>query len=482
MKKKIGAIVMAGVMATTVAASLAFTGCGTKIYDFNMPEGGYDGRDVSITFANTTGQTLEKIINPAIERFNELYPNIKVTVDNTTKDWDDFAKKITTQLSGGKQPNVAFCYPDHVALYNQSNAVLPLNDYFLPGSDFDDMTVTNAKGETEPLGLTADQLDETKGGYISAFYKEGSIYGDGNTYTLPFAKSTEVMFYNKTFFKDNNLTVPTTWAEMEAVCAKITALDENCIALGYDSESNLFITMCEQLGSDYTSLEGDHYLFDNAENRAFVKKLKTWYDSRYLTTKNTYGKYSSNLFKEKKCYMSIGSTGGSSYQDPGSTDGQMSFEVGVAPIPQEHPEKPKTILQGPSVCIFKHEDPYEVLASWLLIKFLTTDVQFQGLYSENSGYAPVTMATYESDAYQEFLDEASGDSKGLTAQTSQICKELAGKKDVFYYSPAFVGSSKAREQVGILLKTYLQSESNLDAALDDAFSKALQECRFFSGR
>lgn len=474
MKKKFGAVLMAGVMACALTASVALTtGCNSsKIYDFEMPEGGYDGRAVEITFANTTGQNLASVVDAAIERFNVLYPNIKVNVDNTTKSWDDFSDKIATQISGGKQPNVAYCYSDHVALYNQANAVLALDDYFLPGSEFENMTVKHDDGTEEPLGLTQAQVDD----YIDAFYAEGSIYGDNKTYTLPFAKSTEVMFYNKTFFDEHSLTVPTTWDELETVCAQIVELDENCIALGYDSEANLFITMCEQLGSPYTSLEGDHFVFDNETNRAFVQRLKGWYDSRYLTTKETYGKYSSNLFKDKICYMSIGSTGGSSYQDPGSTDGSMAFEVGVAPIPQINKDNPKTIMQGPSVCIFKNEDPYEVLASWLLVKFLTTDVQFQGLYSENSGYAPVTKSTYESEAYKEFLAEANNTSAGLTAKTSKICKELSETAGAFYTSPAFIGSSKAREQVGTLLTTVLQGTSTID----EAFAKALEECRFFT--
>lgn len=473
-RKKFGAALMACAMAcSAIAGMAAFAGCGTaKVYDFQMPEGGYDGSEVEITFANTTGQSLAAVVDPAIERFNELYPNIKVNVDNTTKDWDDFAKNVNTRITTGKQPNVAFCYSDHVALYNQSKAVLALDDYFLPGSEYENMKVTPANGVEEPLGLTQAQVDD----YIKAFYEEGSVYADGKTYTLPFAKSTEVMFYNKDFFDENNLTVPATWDELETVCKKIVELDKNCIALGYDSEANLFITMCEQYGSDYTSLEGDHFLFDNATNRQFVQRLKGWYDKRYLTTKETFGKYSSNLFKEKKLYMSIGSTGGSSYQDPGSTDGAANFTVGVAPIPQVNVNNPKTILQGPSVCIFKKENPQEVLASWLLVKFLTTDAAFQGQYSEISGYSPVTKSAYESEAYQEFLSEGEK-AGGLTAKTAKICKEMSEKEGAFYTSPAFIGSSAARTSVGTLLKTFLLNTKTLD----QAFEEALQECRYAVG-
>ena len=458
---------------------MAFSGCGTaKITEFEMPEGGYDGRTVEITFANTTGSSLEKVIDYGIERFNKIYPNIKVKNDNSEKDWDLLSKNITTKIQTGRQPNVAFCYPDHVASYNDAKAVLALDD-FLPGGAYASETVAYGDGSKKnDMGLTKAQVDD----YVSAFIKEGSIYLDGKTYTLPFAKSTEVLFYNKDVFDELELEVPTTWEEMEAVCKKITEYDEKCIALGYDSEANFFITLCEQYRSKYTSATGDHFLFDNDINRGFVKDLKSWYDARYLTTKNTYGAYSSNLFKEKKCYMSIGSTGGSSYQDPGITDGSAAFTVGVAPIPQVDPANPKVILQGPSVCVFKNQDPYKVLASWLLVKFLTTDVDFQARYSEISGYAPVTHSTFNDEFYQEFLGEADK-ATGLTARTAQICKDLSEAKcadgsDVFYISPAFIGSSTARSAVGVLLKTVLDGDGK-DTTLDKAFKEALQECRYF---
>ena len=62
-------------------------------------------------------------------------------------------------------------------------------------------------------------------------------------YTLPMSKSTEALYYNKTFFEKNGLSVPTTWDEMEAVCARIKEIDPACVPLGYDSEANWFITM-----------------------------------------------------------------------------------------------------------------------------------------------------------------------------------------------------------------------------------------------
>ena len=427
--------------------------------DFEMPEGGYDGSKVTITFANTTGQDKARIIEEAIEDFNELYPNITVLVDNSIKSYDELSKRILTELVSGKQPNVAFCYPDHVALYNRANAVVAIDD-FLSDGQFKNMTVTNSAG-VEPLGLTQAQQND----YVQAFFDEGSVYGDGHTYTLPFAKSTEVMYYNKDFFDEHHLTVPATWDEMETVCKQIQGIigkKNGKYPLGYDSDANLFITMCEQYNSPYISATGDHFLFDNAKNQEFVKDLVDLYNDDCLITQSTNNdRYVSNLFTQENCFMSIGSSAGSSYH-------YADFNIGVAPIPQVDISNPKSTLQGPSVCIFRDENPQEVLASWLFVKFLTTDVQLQCRYSEASGYMPVTKSAYNNEIYQEYLSATS-----LPARTAKLCAELE-KRNVFFTTPAFVGSSKAYEQVGLLMKTAL-----LGGNIEEAFKQAVDACNLY---
>ncbi len=70
-KKRFGAIVAAGVMSCALVASVATSGCGlAPIYEFTMPENGYDGSKVEITFATTAGQKLLDVIDDAIVRFN----------------------------------------------------------------------------------------------------------------------------------------------------------------------------------------------------------------------------------------------------------------------------------------------------------------------------------------------------------------------------------------------------------------------------
>ena len=365
--------------------------------NFVVPEGGYDGSAVTITFYNTMGSNLSTVLEQYIVEFNKLYPNITV-VSTNVGGYDDVRDQISTEITVGNQPNIAYCYPDHVALYNLAKAVTTLDELIAS-----DITVTRADGTTEILGLT----DEQKADFIEGYYNEGKQFGDGLMYTMPLSKSTEVLYYNKTFFEANNLTVPTTWAELEDVCAKIKAIDPESIPLGYDSEANWFITMCEQYGSPYTSANDDHYLFDNDKNHEFIKMFNSWYQKGYVTTQTLYGAYTSGLFTSLtgvKSYMSIGSSAGATYQRPAANaDGTYPFEVGIATIPQVNAAAPKVISQGPSVCIFQKSNPQEVIASWLFVKFLTTNVEFQAEFAMASGYVPVLKSVGENPVYADFI-------------------------------------------------------------------------------
>ncbi len=436
---------------------------------FEVPAEGYDGSEVTISFYTQQGTALQEVTSAYIAEFNKLYPNIHVE-HTTLGDYDGVRDQIIADISVGGQPNVAYCYPDHVALYNLAKAVATLDDLIDSQA-----TVTRADGTTEILGLT----DEQKADFIEGYYDEGRQFGDGLMYTMPFSKSTEVLYYDKTFFDANGIAVPTTWDEMEQVCAKIKELDPDSIPLGYDSESNWFITMCEQYQSPYTSASGEHYLFNNETNREFVKKFNEWYNKGYLTTQKLYGAYTSGLFTSTngvRSYMSIGSSAGAKYQRPtANADGSYPFEVGIATVPQVNLENRKVISQGPSVCIFKKDNPQEVVASWLFVKYLTTNVDFQAEFSMASGYVPVIKSVTDNEVYANFLAQADGGNY-VAALSAQVC---LSQSDAYYTSPAFVGSSTARDQVAALLtKCLTMSGDDLDAQIETAFEEAIDECEY----
>ena len=454
---------------------------------YEVPAGGYDGSEVTITFSHTMGEELRKVLDDYIAVFNELYPNITVE-HNQIGGYNDVRDQIKQELTAGNQPNIAYCYPDHVALYNLTKKVVPL-DNFIESK----IVVDEATGEI--LGLTDEQIAN----FIDGYYAEGAVYdAAGTMYTLPMSKSTEVLYYNKDFFEENNLTVPTTWAELEEVSAQIKAIISNpeskyyntqSYPFGYDSESNWFITMCEQYGSAYTKNDAQKFYFNNETNRNFVKMFRGWYEKEYFTTQELYGAYTSGLFTnidptKGSCYMCIGSSAGAKNQVPGMVDNKLAFNVGVAPLPQLSADNAKAISQGPSLCIFDQDNKQEVVASWLFVKFLATNAEFQAAFSMTSGYIPVierSVLVEKIPAYGTWLDTGvqpgavKADEKSkVIANTIKVALEQA---DAYYVSPAFNGSSKARDQVGELMKfCFTTPTDDVDALISKAFKEAIAEC------
>ena len=481
MKRRIVSLLLAIVM--TTASLFAFASCNITPQAGDVSEFNFDTeKEVTITFYHTMGEALRTVLDKYIVEFNKLYPNIKVE-HKQVGGYDDVREQIKTEITVGDQPNIAYCYPDHVALYNVALAVQTLDDLIASTE-----TVTRADGTTEQLGLTQEQIDN----FIDGYYEEGRQFGDGKMYTLPMSKSTEVLYYNKTAF-DNwakqyketgdekyNVKIPTNWEEMKETCAKILALDPKCIPLGYDSEANWFITMCEQYGSPYTSATGDHFLFDNEVNRGFVTEFRDWYKKGYVTTQDLSGGYTSALFtkdpaEEGNCYMCIGSSAGANHQIPKNDDGSFKFEVGITSIPQVDASNPKVISQGPSLCIFKKADAQEVLASWLFVKYLTTTVDFQAEFGMTSGYVPVLENVTDNAIYAEELSYANG-YEGLALLSTKVCLQQV---DAYYTSPAYNGSSTARDEVGKLMQVCLTTtESDVAAAIKAAFEAAIAECKY----
>ncbi len=427
----------------TLINVLAFTACGpTNTYTPIDLNGVYDGSAVTITFWHTMGADNKALLEDAIARFREKYPNI--TVEHLSYgDYDVVFDQVRTKLTAGNQPNIAYCYPDHVATYNRSESVITLDDLIK------NTNVIESTGEM--MGFTQEQIDD----FIEAYYNEGKEYGDGLMYSLPFMKSTEVLYYNKTIFEENGLDAPETWDDVANAIQVLKAKYPNSTPLGYDSEENFFITLAAQYGSDYTSATGDHYTFVNDTNKSFVAKFAEWYQKGWMTTSALIGgSYTSDAFKKAndevgKTFMSIGSSAGARYQRPDKVDGEYPFEVGIVPVPQVNPDNAKLISQGPSICIFEDQNVQEVYASWLFVKFLTTDAQFQAQYSMKSGYIPVIKSVGETDTYKNYLNKADGGD----FITSLVAKVALEQNEYYFTSPAFAGSADARTQVGLLVQS-----------------------------
>ena len=167
--------------------------------------------------------------------------------------------------------------------------------------------------------------------------------------------------------------------------------------------------------------------------------------------------------------MSIGSTGGTSYNIPSkdSVTGEYLFNVEVFRIPQANAEAPKMISQGPSITFFKNSkiSDEQIKASWKFYKHIT-NTNNSAAYSILTGYEPVRESSYESDQYQAHLNGESGVDPLYTKVANLTATDAV--KQAYFFSPVFVGSSVARQQVGGIITQVMLGEKDVDTAFNDA--------------
>ena len=478
-------------LVSSIALLGVLAGCGPKGTN-STPTG-----PVTVTFWHTFGKTTQDYLANVIEDFEELvYENegVEVNVEaNYRGNYDEVENFIINGFGTGSYPNIAVAYPDNVANYlYQANegTVVNLEDYF------DDEEI--GFGKQAWLGDSVGGFAYNESDFIPAFIAESRMYQEEGAYSIPFMKSSEVMFYNKgAFYRAMALYQPdgVNVESKEAMDAWLNSISwDELMDLGqfivdnkadiltsceepvyYDSDSNLFITKLIQNDIPYSEI-GDNGMgvigFESGENRtkaeAEIQSLADAYRGGIFTTKALEGEYGSNAFVEQKTIFSIGSSGGTGYNIPTSD----AFEVGICKVPGDS-EKPAYVTQGPTLTLLKTQGAdadRRTHYAWEFVKYITNpDVNARICVLGSEGYVPVRTSAYESAVYQQFMN----DTNDPYVQTSSILQnDIDGN---YITTPVFVGSAALRDQVGTILSAVITQNQSVTQAFDSAINNAKQQ-------
>jgi multiple sugar transport system substrate-binding protein len=464
------------VLLVSICAAL-LTGChGAKAQTsgFEIPEEFDESQKYEITFwaKNDTNKTQTTIYENAIADFEKLYPNITVNLRLYT-DYSKIYNDVITNISTGTTPNVCITYPDHIATYlTGEDLVVPLDELF---SD-------------EKYGLGGSEVrfeSPTEEEIIPQFLDECSFAG--HYYAVPYMRSTEACYVNKTYVEALGYTLPETltwdfvWEVSEAAMAKDA--DGNFLVNGqkvmipfiYKSTDNMMIQMLKQSGGGYSTENGEIELF-NDTTESILYTIADHAASGAFSTFKISG-YPANFLNAGQCIFAIDSTAGATWMGTDaplsdiSEDKLVDFETVVMTIPQFDTTNPSMISQGPSICMFNKEDPQEVLASWLFVQYLlTNDVQIA--YSETEGYVPVTSKAQESAEYQDYLSRSGEDTNTHYEVKISAASLLLSHMDDTFITPVFNGSTSLREAAGQLIEDTVKSVRRKQT-VDDAYMEKL---------
>lgn len=480
---------MISILLVLVIIAVPLIGChGAVQHDvFEMPESFDTSRDYEITFwaKNDSNVTQINVYKKAIADFEAIYPNIKVTLVPYT-DYGEIYNDVITNIATNTTPNVCITYPDHIATYlTNENCVVALDE------------LMNDKN----YGLGGSQLrfdGVTKTQIVSKFLEEGRL--NSKQYALPFMRSTEACYVNKTLVEALGFTLPEklTWdfvwqvSEKAMSLGKTTVTDEKgkntdvyvangqktLIPFIYKSTDNMMITMLKQLNAGYSTGAGHVEIF-NDTTVELLQTIGQHGQSRAFSTFKISG-YPANYFNAGQCIFMVDSTAGATWvgcdaplmQIP--EDSVVEFETVVMEVPQFDQQNTKMISQGPSICIFNKTDTQEVLASWLFAQFLLTN-EVQITYSQTEGYVPVTTKAQNSKQYQDYLSRAGEDNELYYSVKLNAAKLLLDNTENTFVTPVFNGSaslrSAAQQLIEETVKTARQRETVDETYLQQMFEK-----------
>ncbi len=426
---------------------------------FEIPEEFDESREYEITFwaKNDTNKAQTEIYEQAIADFEAIYPNITVNIRLYTN-YSDIYNDVITNISTNTTPNVCITYPDHIATYlTGSDTVVALDELF-----------TNEKYGLGGSEVKFDSPALTE--IVPQYLEECKI--DDSYYAIPYMRSTEACYVNKTYVEALGYTLPETltwdfvWEVSEAAMEQDA--DGNYVVNGqnimipfiYKSTDNMMIQMLQQLGAEYSTADGEILLFNDTTTNILYTIAEHASSRAFSTFKIS--SYPANFLNAGQCIFAIDSTAGATWMGTDapnldiSEDKLVDFEIEVMTIPQYDTEQPQMISQGPSICIFNKDDPQEVLASWLFAQYLLTD-EVQIAYSETEGYVPVTTKAQESEEYQDYLSRAGEDNDTYYEVKIKAAQLLLDNIDHTFVTPVFNGSASLRDAAGQLIETVTKS-------------------------
>lgn len=366
-------------MGIMLGATLTLGACSTKVEETQVEVVTEIENPITIDFWHSMSGELGEVLGDIVDDFNNTVGKEKgITVEATYQGgYIDAKAKVMASLKSGNAPEIVQGTNGDIMEIIQSGYIQELNPYIF----------------NEDIGIK-DFED-----IYEVYRNESKGYtNDDKYYSLPFSKSTDLLFYNETFFTEHGLSVPTTWDELVEVSKQITDITGKP-SFGIDNTANYFITMLKQLGGDYTNLEGE-LLFNNIEAIKTLEMLQNSINDGYWRLAGEDG-YCSAPFLSQNLHMYIGSSAGTNYL---ITD---DFNWEATAIPQWDDENQANISQGNNVAIInQNKTSEEVYGAYEFIKYL---VSYEGnlKWATNTGYLPVRESVANSSEYQEIMSHNS---------------------------------------------------------------------------
>jgi sn-glycerol 3-phosphate transport system substrate-binding protein len=341
--------------------------------------------ELTFFYPVNVGGPLTTLIDKICADFTAQNPNIVVN-PVYTGNYDDTVVKIQTAIQGRNPPDFFINLATQRFSMASSRAAIPLDDLIA------------ADG---PAGKAF--IDD----FLSGFMEDSWV--DGKIYSIPFQRSTMVLFYNKEAFQEVGLDpekAPTSWNELVQFGQRLVKKDAAGnvtrygvgLALNSGSAQWAFTGFALQNSSDGKNLmseDGKKVFFNTPEN---IEALQFWLDlqNRYEIMAKGIVQWTDlpGQFLNGQVAMIYHTTGNLT-----NINNNAKFPFGVAFLPGS--KRVAAPTGGGNFYISEGISKARQEASWKFIKFATEPVR-AAQWSIDTGYVAVTKSALDTQVMRDY--------------------------------------------------------------------------------
>lgn len=332
--------------------------------------------EITFYYPVAVGGPLTKTIDGMAAEFMAENPNI-VVKPVYTGSYADTTTKVQAGVQGKNPPDLAIVLSTELYSLLDMDAILPLDDL-----------------------IAQEGGDRYLKDFYPGFMENSQV--DGKTYSIPFQRSTIVLYYNKDAFKEVGLDpekAPKDWDELVEYAKKLKKDGRSGVEIPTSGFPYwLFQAFAIENGKNLMSADGKKVYFDTPEN---VEALQLWVD---LAKKHKvmpegvidWATVPSN-FLEGKTAMMYHTTGNLT-----NIKKNAKFDFGVAYLPANKTYGSPT--GGGNFYMFKGIDEKKQKASWKFIQYMTTPER-AAQWSIDTGYVATRKSAYETEKMKKYISE-----------------------------------------------------------------------------
>ena len=302
-----------------------------------------------------------------VQMFNESQTDVVVNYESQN-DYENLAQQVTAAIAAGQAPDIALFSDVWWFKFYLANQLAPLNDY-----------------------ISANEVD------IADFQDSLIIEGfrDDTYWWMPMARSTPLLYYNKTMFDAAGITeMPATWSEFAEIAPSLVEGDRKAFA--HPSSASyiawLFQGVTWAFGGQYSTPQFEMTMTDEGTVAAGEYYRRSVEDGWAGTPDSP-----ETDFENELAAAGMFSTGGLRARITNIGD---KFELGTHFLLEE--QEFGCCTGGSGLAILAGSPPEKQEAAFQFINYVTS-VEGTTWWSQNTGYMPVRKSAVESEEMQAFF-------------------------------------------------------------------------------